>query len=99
MKALLLDGLKGARSRRSFIKKGLAAGSATLGARLLADGLAVFGQGQEEKSGRVPRRDAAIIRFLAAAGILETGFCVQYNELCGNQDNEGPAGGWRGTYY
>src|SRR3989442_3093636 len=98
MKALLLDGLKGARSRRSFIKKGLAAGSATLGAGLLADGLAVFGQGQEEKSGGLPRGDAAILRFLAAAEILETDFWVQYNELGGIQDNEVPGGSGSAPY-
>src|SRR3989442_6704104 len=98
MKALLLDGLKGAGNRRSFIKKGLAAGSATLGAGLLADGLAVFGQGQEEKSGRLPRGDAAILRFLAAAEILETDFWVQYNELGGIQDNEVPGGSGSAPY-
>jgi len=98
MKDLLLDGLKGARNRRSFIKKGLAAGSATLGAGLLADGLAVFGQGQEEKSGRLPRGDAAILRFLAAAEILETDFWVQYNELGGIQDNEVPGGSGSAPY-
>ena len=98
MKDLLLDGLKGARNRRSFIRKGLAAGSATLGAGLLADGLAVFGQGQEEKSGRLPRGDAAILRFLAAAEILETDFWVQYNELGGIQDNEVPGGSGSAPY-
>jgi len=98
MKGLLLDSLKGARNRRSFIKKGLAAGSATLGAGLLADGLAVFGQGQEEKSGRLPRGDAAILRFLAAAEILETDFWVQYNELGGIQDNEVPGGSGSAPY-
>jgi len=98
MRGLLLDSLKGARNRRSFIKKGLAAGSATLGAGLLADGLAVFGQGQEEKSGRLPRGDAAILRFLAAAEILETDFWVQYNELGGIQDNEVPGGSGSAPY-
>src|SRR5437867_6837297 len=94
----LIAGLKSTRNRRSFIKKGLAAGSATLGAGLLADGLAVFGQGQEEKSGRLPRGDAAILRFLAAAEILETDFWVQYNELGGIQDNEVPGGSGRAPY-
>jgi len=94
----LIAGLKSTRNRRSFIKKGLAAGSATLGAGLLADGLAVFGQGQEEKSGRLPRGDAAILRFLAAAEILETDLWVQYNELGGIQDNEVPGGSGSAPY-
>src|SRR5256712_8268954 len=98
MNRLLRDTPKGPRNRRSFIKKGLAAGSATLDAGLLADGLAVFGQGQEEKSGRLPRGDAAILRFLAAAEILETDFWVQYNELGGIQDNEVPGGSGSAPY-
>jgi hypothetical protein len=36
--------------------------------------------------------DAAILRFLAAAEILETDAWQQYNELCGIQDNEVPGG-------
>ena len=38
------------------------------------------------------RGDAAILRFLAAAEILETDAWQQYNELCGIQDAEVPGG-------
>src|SRR5712672_761548 len=87
----LSKGLKGAANRRSFIKKGLAAaGTATAGAGLLTD--RTFGKNDEEHSGRLTKGDAAILRFLAAAEILETDFWVQYNELGGIQDNEVPGG-------
>src|SRR3989454_7824594 len=79
-------------NRRSFIKNGMVvAGGATAGAGLLADGLSVFGQeGPEEHSGTLTPGDAAILRFLAAAEILESDLWVQYNELGGIQDNELP---------
>ena len=78
-------------NRRSFIKKGLtAAGAATAGARLFA--------GREEHSGRLTKGDAAILRFLAAAEILETDFWVQYNELGGIPDSEVPGGSGNPIY-
>ena len=87
-------------NRRSFIKNGmLVAGGATAGAGLLADGLSVFGQEEvpEERSGRLTPGDAAILRFLAAAEILESDLWVQYNELGGIQDNELPELGGTGN--
>ena len=89
-------------NRRSFIKNGMVvAGGATAGAGLLADGLSVFGQeGPEEHSGTLTPGDAAILRFLAAAEILESDLWVQYNELGGIQDNELPElGGGGNTPY
>jgi hypothetical protein len=75
-------------NRRSFVKNGmLAAGAATMGAGLLGRGLPAFG---EEKSGSLPPGDAAILRFLAAAEIIETDLWIQYNELGGVQNNEVP---------
>ena len=51
MKNLLKD-LKGPAGRRAFMKKGVAAaGTATLGAGLLARGLPIFGQDQDEDGG------------------------------------------------
>ncbi len=83
-------------NRRSFIKKGmLAAGGATVGAGLLADGSSFVAKGQEgreERSDTLTKGDAAILRFLAAAEILETDLWQQYNELGGVQDNEVPGG-------
>jgi hypothetical protein len=81
-------------ARRSFLKNGLAAaGAATVGAGLLAHGSSVLAEeGHEERSGRLTKGDASILRFLAAAEILETDLWQQYNELGGVQDNEVPGG-------
>jgi hypothetical protein len=92
--------MKGAIDRRSFVKSGLtAAGVATVGAGLLADSSSVFAQnGPEEHSGRLTPGDAALLRFAAAAEILETDFWVQYNELGGIQDSEVPGGSGNPAY-
>jgi hypothetical protein len=83
----LPEGLKRRTNRRSFVKKGLAAaGTATVGARLLSNTVSV------EASGGLTPGDAALLRFAAAAEILETDFWVQYNELGGIQDSEVPGG-------
>jgi hypothetical protein len=77
-------------SRRSFLRKGLVVGGAgAIGAGLLANGLPAFA---EERSGGLTPGDAAILRFLSAAEILETDFWQQYNELGGIQDSEVPGG-------
>ena len=89
----LFTSLKSAINRRSFVRNGLVAGAATVGAGLLANSATVLAQeGPEERSGRLTPGDAAILRFLAAAEILETDFWVQYNELGGIQDSEVPGG-------
>jgi Ferritin-like domain len=86
-------------NRRSFVKNGLtAAGLATAGAGFLANSSSALAEeGAEEHSGRLTRGDAALLRFAAAAEILETDFWVQYNELAGVQDNEFPGGGGGGN--
>jgi hypothetical protein len=78
-------------NRRSFLKKGLAAGAATVGTGLLANNSSVFAE--DEKSGRLTRGDAALLRFAAAAEILETDFWVQYNELGGIPNTSEVPGG------
>src|SRR6266404_6045246 len=81
------------KNRRAFLKNGIvAAGAATVGAAILDNGLSAFGKGHEERSGSLTPGDAAILRFLAAAEILETDLWVQYNELGGIQDSEVPGG-------
>jgi Ferritin-like domain len=73
--------------RRSFLLKGAAVGVGAVGAgRLLADASPAFAQGG------LSRGDAAILRFLAAAEIIETDLWQQYNELAGIQDDEVPGG-------
>jgi len=95
----LQNGLKTSVNRRSFMKRGLtAAGAATVSAGLLGNGLSAASEGPEEKSGRLTPGDAAILRFLAAAEILETDLWQQYNELGGIQDSEVPGGNGNPTY-
>jgi Ferritin-like domain len=89
--------ISGSKNRRTFLKNGMvAAGAATMGAGLLAAGVPAFGH--EEGSGRLAKGDAAILRFLAAAEILETDLWQQYNELGGIQDNEVPGGSGSAPY-
>jgi len=71
-------------SRRSFLSKTLAVGAGTLGAGLLAQ--------TAKASGVVTQGDIAILRWLAAAEIIETDLWQQYNELGGIQDSEVPGG-------
>jgi hypothetical protein len=95
----VLNGVRKPVDRRSFMKKGLVtAGTATMGAALLTNSSELFAEkGPEEHSGRLTKGDAALLRFAAAAEILETDFWVQYNELAGVQDNEFPGGDGTGN--
>jgi hypothetical protein len=87
----LPSGSKSPANRRSFIKRGLtAAGTASIGAGLLVNNSSLFGEGRDEEGGDITRGDTAILRFLAAAEIIETDLWIQYNELGGVQDNEVP---------
>jgi len=91
--------MKGAINRRSFVKNGLtAAGVATVGSGLLVNGTSALAEGSEKHSGRLSSGDAALLRFAAAAEILETDFWVQYNELGGIQDSEESSGSGNPAY-
>jgi hypothetical protein len=80
-------------SRRSFLVKGAAAGAATIGAgRFLAEPMSALA------SGGFTKGDAAILRFLAAAELIETDLWQQYNELAGIQDSEVPGGSGNPAY-
>ncbi|HLK58306.1 MAG TPA: ferritin-like domain-containing protein [Chthonomonadaceae bacterium] len=85
--------LTGRTDRRSFLKKGLTAvGTATLSAGLLTDGLSVFGEGRGRSSAKssLNKGDVAILKFLAAAELIESDLWLQYAELGGTQDDELP---------
>jgi hypothetical protein len=69
--------------RRSFLKRMGVAGVAISAGSILPDVL-----NAEEKSGSLTKGDAAILRFLAAAEILETDLWLQYQEFGGVQDDE-----------
>jgi hypothetical protein len=83
--------LKRAANRRSFLKDGLAAGTATVGAGLLAGGSPLFAMDSDDEDddgSELTQGDAAILRFLTAAEILESDLWEQYWELGGTPDNE-----------
>src|SRR5436853_6487702 len=78
--------------RRTFLyRMGLGAVALAPGAALLNSASKAFGD-EEESASRITADDAALLRFAAAAEILETDFWVQYNELGGIQDSEEPSG-------
>ena len=80
-------GTKDSVNRRSFLKKGaMAAGAATAGAMLLSQSLPTFAQDSGEDGRPLTRGDIAILRFVAAAELLETDLWQQYAEL-GGVDN------------
>jgi hypothetical protein len=74
-----------------------AAGTASVVGGLLGNGLALFGQ-EDESGGTLTQGDAALLRFAAAAEILETDLWTQYNELGGIVSNEVPGGSGNPTY-
>jgi hypothetical protein len=69
--------------RRSFLK-----GLGVAGAALSASAFLGTKAAAEERSGSLTKGDAAILRFLAAAEIIESDLWLQYQELGGTQDNE-----------
>ena len=91
---------KSAVSRRFFLGKSLAVGAGTVGAGLLAKASLAL-----PRPTPTPRPivgltagDAALLRFAAAAEILEADFWIQYNELGGVQDDEVPGGSGNEAY-
>ena len=78
--------------RRSFLRRmGLGAVALAPGAALLSSASKAFGDEDENGNG-ITAGDAALLKFAAAAEILETDFWVQYNELAGIPDFEVPGG-------
>ncbi len=80
----------GSVSRRCFLQQGLAVGAGTVAVGLLPN--------VAKASGGLTPGDAAILRFLSAAEILETDAWQQYNELGGVQDSEVPGGTGNAAY-
>jgi ferritin-like protein len=80
-----INNIKRPVDRRSFMKSGLlAGGAAAVGAGLLANGTSAHAQ----PHGRLNAGDAAILRFLAAAELVETDLWQQYAELGGIGNNQ-----------
>ena len=74
--------------RRSFLKGVGMAGVALSAGAVLAGQLRADDITDPDKSGSLTKGDAAILRFLAAAEIIETDLWLQYAELGGVQDDE-----------
>ncbi len=88
-------------SRRSFLLKGAAVGAASLGAGgLLLEPSEALAKPRPKggPKGGLTKGDAAILRFLAAAELIETDLWQQYNELAGIQDREVPGGSGSPAY-
>ena len=79
-------------NRRSLLLKGAAGAAAITAGRVLAEA------SPATASGGLTPGDAAILRFLAAAEILETDAWQQYNELGGIRDSEVPGGSGSPAY-
>jgi len=83
----LTEFLEHGANRRSFLKNSMVAGAvATVGTGILGSGLPAFAR--ETSDSTITRGDIDILRFLAAAEILETDLWEQYTELGGVQDGE-----------
>jgi hypothetical protein len=79
-----VSNIKRSVDRRSFMKSGLlAGGAAAVGAGLLANGTSARAQ----ERGRLGEGDVAILRFLAAAELIESDLWTQYAELGGIGNN------------
>jgi hypothetical protein len=85
-------------SRRSFIAAGVAAGAVATVAPLEHAVTAVAATRHAKRHGNLHSGDAAILRFLAAAEIIEADLWQQYNELGGIQDEEVPGGSGSPVY-
>src|SRR5258705_11036682 len=88
-------------SRRSFLLKGAAVGAASLGAGgLLLEPSEALAKPRPKGGlkGGLTKGDTAILRFLAAAELIETDLWQQYNELAGIQDGEVPGGSGSPAY-
>jgi hypothetical protein len=85
-------------SRRSLLK-GLAIGAGTIGAGLLNTDVLTTAFAHVQGTGpAITKGDVAILRFLAAAELIESDLWQQYNELAGIQDSEVPGGSGNPVY-
>src|SRR6201997_2596145 len=73
--------------RRSFLKGSLLAGTAAVGAGLLTSGTLARAQANTQETGPLNKGDIAILRFLAAAELIEADLWTQYAELGGIGNN------------
>jgi hypothetical protein len=79
----LLPSVGSSVDRRSFLKGSLLAGGAVMGAGVLTHGPLALAQASTKASGPLNAGDVAILRFLAAAELIESDLWTQYAELGG----------------
>jgi len=79
-------------SQRGFDRRSILKGLGVVGVAVSAGSLLTPEADAKPGNGGISHGDAAILRFLAAAEILETDLWQQYNELGGIQDSEVPGG-------
>src|SRR5579864_1687436 len=72
-------------NRRAFMRSSVIAGAVLTGTGVLESVPSALA---EPGKGHLTRGDAAILRWLAAAEIIESDIWLQYAELAGVQDNE-----------
>src|SRR5271156_3551895 len=78
----LTEILERSANRRSFLKNSMIAGAvATVGAGILGSSLPAFAE--ETSNATITKGDIAILRFLAAAELIESDLWIQYAELGG----------------
>jgi hypothetical protein len=86
-------------SRRAFLKRTLAAGAASAGLSVATATRALARDRDDgDQDEGLTKGDAALLRFAAAAEILESDFWIQYNELGGIRDAEVPGGSGNPAY-
>jgi hypothetical protein len=76
--------------RRFMLKSGLLAGGAAIGAGLLSGSKQAFSQ-QAAESGPISSADRALLRFAAAAELIEADLWLQYAELGGMTPGQQPS--------
>jgi hypothetical protein len=82
--------------RRNFLKTGAIAATALVGGA--SGAIAQLASDTDASNRPLNRGDAAILRFLAAAELIESDLWLQYNELGGIQDSEVPGGSGSPAY-
>jgi hypothetical protein len=80
---VLPQNIKSSVDRRSFLEGSLLAGGAVMGTGLLANGSLARAQSATQESGPLSEGDIAILRFLAAAELIESDLWTHYAELGG----------------
>jgi Ferritin-like domain len=90
MKKTGQDVHEGHAHRRAFLAAGLSVAGTAAGAATLVGGAGALVAKGDDGGGSLSRGDVAILRFLAAAELIEADLWIQYNELGGTQDREVP---------